>query len=42
MPPQIVANYMSAYKEQEMGHLVGMGSDALGGIKTGEKYAGCN
>ena len=25
MPPQIVANYMSAYKEQEMGALVGMG-----------------
>lgn len=40
MPPQIVANYMSAYKEQEMGALVGMGSDALGGITTDALAAG--
>ena len=40
MPPQIVANYLSAYKEQEMGALVGMGSDALGGIKTDALAAG--
>ena len=42
MPPQITANYMSAYKEQEMGALVGMGAEALGGVRTDALMAGAN
>ena len=42
MPPQITANYVSAYKEQEMGAMVGMGAEALSGVRTGALMAGAN
>tara|TARA_B100000131_G_scaffold309504_1_gene340079 strand:+ start:443 stop:1648 length:1206 start_codon:yes stop_codon:yes gene_type:complete len=42
MPPQIQANYLSAYKESEMGAIVGMGAEAFQEAKAEALGLGAN